>query len=98
MKKLIIIILLSISFCLLCNADTYTYTGQNYHDNTEKLLIAIKNDAAFSGVVFIYINYYGEAIGNCSYDVTADVTLDSGQQTTLANLVSTYNVSGWAEL
>ena len=97
MKKLILI-LLSISLCLLCNADTYTYTGQNYHENTEKLLIAIKADADFSGVVFSYINYYGEDIDNCSYDVTADVTLDSGQQTTLANLVSTYNVSNWAAL
>ena len=97
MKKLIII-LLSISFCLLCNAETYTFTGQNYHKNKDVLLTAIEADSAFSGVVFDYINYHGEDIDNCSCSITTDVTLDSGQQTTLANLVSTYNVSGWAEL
>ena len=96
MKKLIILILLSISFCLLCNAETYTYTGQNYHKNAEKLLIAIK--VAFPGVVFSYVDYYGEDIDNCSYKVNTDIALDSGEQTTLATLLSTYNVTGWAEL
>jgi len=97
MKKLILI-LLSISFCLLCNAETYTYTGQNYHANTDRLLTVIEADAAFAGVVFSYINYYGEDIDNCSYDITTDIALDASQQTTLANLISTYNVSGWAEI
>ena len=96
MKKLIILILLSISFCLLCNADTYTYTGQTHHKNVEKLLIAIK--AAIPGVVFSYVDYYGEDIDNCSYKVNTDIALDSGEQTTLAGLLSDYNVSNWAGL
>ena len=97
MKKLILI-LLSLSFCLLCNAETYTYTDQLYHDNKDVLLTAIEADAAFAGVVFDHIDYHGEDVDNCSCTITTDIALDASQQTTLANLISTYNVSNWATL
>ena len=97
MKKLILI-LLSISFCLLCNADTYTYTSQLYHKNVEKLKLALEADGDFSGVVFSYIDYYGDDIDNLKYDINTAAPLDSGQQTALAAKLATYNVSNWASL
>ena len=97
MKKLILI-LLSLSLCLLCNAETYTFTDQLYHDNKDALLTAIEAEFAGAGVAFDYINYHGEDVDNCDCDVTTDRALTSEEQTTVANLVSTYNVSNWASL
>jgi len=97
MKKLTLIIL-TLSLCLSCQADSYEYTGQNYKDNVSALKTAIEADSDFTGITFEYIDYHGEDINNCSYKITCDATLTSEQQTTLANLVSTYNVSGWAAL
>lgn len=90
--------MLSISLCLLCVADTYTYSGQNFYKNVEALKIALEADGDFSGVAWQYIDYYGEDIDDCNYKVTCDTTLDSGQQTALAAKISTYNVSNWAAL
>jgi len=97
MKKLIVIFL-ALSVCLLVHADTYEYSGQNYHENVSALKTAIEADADFSGITWQYIDFHGEDLSNCGYKVTCDTTLTSDQQTTLANLVSTYNVSNWATL
>jgi len=97
MKKLIII-LLSISFCLLCRADTYTYSGQNYYKNVEALKLALEADDTFTDVVFSYIDYYGEDIDDLNYDINTDVPLDATQQTKLSTTLGIYNVSDWPSL
>jgi len=98
MKKLTLIIL-ALSLCLSCHADSYEYSGQNFKDNVSALKTAIEADTAnFSGVTFEYIDYHGEDINNCTYKITCDTALTTEQQTALSDLVSTYNVSGWAEI
>ena len=97
MKKLILIFA-ALTIGLLCNADTYEYSGQNYYENVNALKLAIEAESDFSGITWEYIDYFGEDIDDCSYKITADRTLDSTEQTTLASIVSTYNVSNWATL
>jgi len=96
-KKLILIFSI-LSIGIICNGDTYEYSGQNYPDNVHALKLAIEAESTFSGITWQYVDFYGEDLSNCNYKVTADRALDSTEQTTLANLISTYNVSGWAEI
>lgn len=97
MKKLFLILVV-LTLGLLCNADTYEYSGQNYYKNVYALLIAVKAEVSFAGITWQYIDFHGEDLSNCGYKVTADRALTSEEQTTLANLISTFNVSGWAVL